>query len=150
MMQRGRRNALKSLAGITAYAGTSASLPAVAAIAGEIPPYKNPALPVELNVGGVTHHEPLQLARPGVHAGEAHQLAFDLFPLGQRVEKEALVLVDGENQFPLGALHELIPVPAGNDHPALGVQGDFRCTAKHDLERKSRPSSPTLTHFAPL
>ncbi|QJR11190.1 Beta-xylosidase [Usitatibacter rugosus] len=48
-MKNGRRDALKSLAGLTAYAGASASLPAVAA-AGDPPPYKNPALSVEQRV----------------------------------------------------------------------------------------------------
>ena len=40
-----------------------------------------------------------------------------------------------------------LPVPGGNDHPALGVQGDLGCTAKHDLEARI---SPILPHSLPL
>ena len=75
----------------------------------------------------------MQPSRRGVEAGKGHQLAFDQLPLGQRIDEEALVAIDGDHQFPLGELIDLLAVAGGNDHPPLVVQGDFCCTAKHDL-----------------
>ena len=68
------------------------------------PAAPDPSVPVELQVGGMTHHEPLELPRLRVQARQAHQLAFDLLPVGQGIEKEALVTVDGDDQLALAAL----------------------------------------------
>ena len=94
---------------------------------------KHPAVPVEGQISRVAHHQPLQPARRRIQARQAHQLAFDQLPLGQGINEEALVLVDGDHQLPCGELVDLLPVAVGHDHPPLVVQGDFCCTAKHDL-----------------
>src|SRR5262249_40592368 len=49
-----------------------------------------------------------------------------------------------------GELGDLLPVTGRHDHPALVVQGDLCCTAKHDLERGTRPFPPTISHRPPL
>ncbi|QJR15245.1 glycoside hydrolase family 3 N-terminal domain-containing protein [Usitatibacter palustris] len=50
MMRNGRRNALKSIAGLSAYAGAAAVLPGTALAQAAPPAYKNASLPVELRV----------------------------------------------------------------------------------------------------
>ena len=50
MKRIGRRGALKSMAALSIYPAAAAALPAIAALPGERPPYKDPALPVEARV----------------------------------------------------------------------------------------------------
>src|SRR5215472_1256710 len=91
-------------------------------------------------------HEPLQPPRRRVQARQAHELAFDLLPLGQGIDEETLVPVDGDDQFPLGEFVDLHAVTRGHDHPSLVVQGDLCCTAKHDVAGENSPIPP---HFLP-
>src|SRR5688572_17545912 len=104
-------------------------------------------MPVDLEIGGMADHEPLQPPRLRIEAGQAHQLSLDLFPIGQGIDEEALVPVYGDDHPTLGALDERLPVTPRDDHAALGIEGDLCCTAKHDLGATESPISP---HFLPL
>ena len=94
---------------------------------------QHPAVSVKWQIGRVAHHQPLQPPRRRIEAWQAHQLAFDLFPLGQGIDEEALIPVHRDDQFSLGEIEDLLAVAGGHDHPPLVVQGNFCCTAKHDL-----------------
>ena len=86
-------------------------------------------MPVELDIRRVAHHESLQFARLRVQARQTHQLALGLFPLRQGINEEALLTIDGHNQFALSLGGDLLPITGRQHHPPLVIQGYFRCTA---------------------
>jgi len=61
--------------------------------------------------------------------------------------EQALIPVDRDYQLSLAALEQALAVPGGHDHPALGIQRDFVCAAKHS---SGTGFAPISSHFFPL
>ncbi len=59
---------------------------------------QHPAVSVELDIRRVADHQALQAPRVFVERRQAHQLAFDFFPVGQRINQQALVAIDRDDQ----------------------------------------------------
>src|SRR5688500_1672850 len=95
-------------------------------------------------------HQALQPARLRVQRRQAHELSLDLFPVGQGVEQETLIPIDGRDELPLAPFERDVSIPGGKNHPALGVQGHFCCTAKHGWTGELSPFLPTFSHLPPL
>src|SRR5580658_6463545 len=98
----------------------------------------------------MAHHQALQPPYLRLQTRQAHELAFELLPVRQGIQEKTLVSIDRHHELTLRPLGDLFSIPVGNDHPALVVQGDLCCAAKHDSERSIRPFAPTSSHFAPL
>ena len=90
-------------------------------------------MPVELEVGGVTDHQPLQPPRLRVQGRQAHQLALDLFPVRQRIDEQALVARSTvATRRPWLRSSDVLAVPGRHGQPALvASRVTLLCTAKH-------------------
>ena len=86
---------------------------------------------VDFEIGRVTYHQALQAARLRLECRQRHDLAFDLFPLGQRVEQQALIAIDRDDYSSGRLLAQPVAMPRGHDQPALVVHREFCCAAKH-------------------
>src|SRR5258707_6654167 len=102
---------------------------------------------VELQIGGVTDHQALQAARLRLQGRQRHELALDLFPFGQRVDEQALVAIDGDDELPAALLAQPFAVTRGHDHPSLVVHRELGRTPKHVFDRRR---TPICSHFFPL
>ena len=112
-------------------------------------------MPVEFEIGCVAHHEPLELACLRIQVGQAHQLAFDLFPVGQWIEKEAMVPVDGGHQLTVTTRLHPIPVAGRYRETPLGVESDFGGPTEHGdllsmVAAVLAGRHPISSHFSPL
>ena len=99
---------------------------------------------------GAPNGVPIEEPRVLVQGRQSHQLSFDFFPLGERVDQQALVTVDRDHEPGIPAFLQALAIPGRNDHPALRVEGDLRCTAKHEIKRDVVPFPPTFSHSLPL
>jgi len=111
-------------------------------------------MPVDFDFGGITHHESLQSPGLLVQTRKPDQLAFDIFPVRQRIYQEAVVAIDGCNQLAFATLSYPLPITGRNGQTPFGVQSDFGCPSKHGIfdencARFYRENS-ALTHLLPL
>src|SRR5580704_2928759 len=104
---------------------------------------EHPAMGIELQIRRVPHHQPLQPPRIGIHRGQTHQLALDLLPVRQRVDEQALILVDRDDQFPTATVLQPLAVPGWHDQAPLGIECEFVGAPEHCWMGRA-------THFLPL
>ena len=77
---------------------------------------------IEVQLGRIADHQPLQLPRMHVHRRQPHHLALDLFPVGKGINEQALVLVDRDHQFPTATFLQPFSIPGGHHHPAFRIE----------------------------
>src|SRR5688500_20080740 len=77
-------------------------------------------------------HQALQPARLRVQRRQAHELSLDLFPVGQGVEQEALIPIDGRDELPLA--------PRSEEHTSE-LQSPCNLVCRLLLEKKKKIAS---------
>ena len=109
---------------------------------------------VDIHFRGVADHKTLQATRLLVQAWQPDQLAFDVFPVGIRVNQQAIVPVYGCDELTLATRSDPLPITGRYRQTPLGVQSDLGCPTKHGsfdgyCARTDRANS-ALTHLLPL
>ncbi len=116
----------------------------------QFPRQKNAPVTIDIHLSGMTDHQPLQAASLRVQARQAHQFAFDFFPVREWIEEEAVILVDCCDQLSIATGLNPLPVSGRNCQTPFGVQSDFGSPTQHSLDSGSgNGTRHTVTAFTP-
>src|SRR4051794_6319214 len=85
---------------------------------------------IDVDLVGVADDQPLQASNAVVERRERHQLRLDRRPFGVGVDEEASAVVGGDDQAPVAAGCESVPVAGRDGKAALGVEDELRNAAK--------------------
>ena len=111
---------------------------------------KNATVTIDIHLSGITDHQPLQAASLRIEARQAHQFSFYFFPVRERIEEEAVVLVDGSDQLTIATRSNPLPITGRNGQTPFGVQSDFGSPTQHDFDSGSDDGTRyTVTAFTP-
>ena len=86
---------------------------------------------VEIHFRGMPDHQPLQAASSLIETRQAHQLAFDFFPVREWIKEEAVVLVDRGYQVAVATGLDPLPITGRNSQTPFRVQSDFGGPTQH-------------------
>ena len=112
---------------------------------------------VHVHFGGMANHQPLQAASLPVEARQAHQFAFDFFPVRERIKKEAVILIDRGDELAITTRLDPFPVSGRNRKTPFGVQCDLGSPTQHGIvsgsgngTRRAVLAFTPSSHFSPL
>ena len=118
---------------------------------------ENASVTVDIHFSGMSDHQPLQAASSTVETRQAHQLAFDFFPVREWIEEEAVVPVDRRYQVAIATGLDPFPVTGRNCQTPFRVQCDFGGPTQHGIDsgsgngyRSSKTAFTPSSHFSPL
>ena len=111
-------------------------------------------MPVDVDFCCITNHQTLQSACLLVQTWEFYEFLFDVFPIGKRINQQAIVLVHSGHQLPVATGSDPLPVTGRNGQTPLGVQCDFGSPSKHGFCDGSGAGTDraisALAHLLPL
>ena len=120
----------------------------------QFPRQQNSAVAVQIDFRCVAHHEPLQAACLFVQAWQANKFPFDLFPVREWINKEAVILVHCGDQLAIATRSDPFPITGWYRQAPFGVQSYFGSTTKHGFYDGNGIGSgraiPALAHLLPL
>src|SRR5690606_40752957 len=84
---------------------------------------------------------------------QAHELALDLFPFGQRIQQQAVIPIDRDHHLTATAARERFTIACGNREAPLAVQLQRADASEHGLPRfpafvHNLPLFPTWSHYS--